>query len=645
MLNFFGNKNDAVMKKNSCILALSVLLFSVFSCNVADLDVLGPAGGEGYDFSLVVNSDATKTTLGADGKSLVWSAGDKVSLFYKYGSESDVKKLSLVSGEGTSSAAFSGTLKSDTPTVEYVVYPGLSSNDYSNTDYISDYPICVSIPCEQKTVAGNLPAMANLSVGRYAEGAVSLKCAASLLKFTLSSSEAASVSIIDHEGVGLAGASFLAVSGEGVVSYTSITTKIDNAKKDCAVVLKPASGATLAAGEYYAVVWPGTYNGLTFTFTDASGNVAVKSASNSLTLEAGHIYDLKTIDSGLSYSENLQKVLNLDFRLPEYIHDNSNSSASAWPFSSPAEPENPTSAAGVTFTCGGYDFSIESVGEGSAPTYDLGKRGLALAGIKATDYITLPAIEGMKIVRVDIVTYASSSAKRPNISIADENGAVLNAAGKSSAGLNKWNITGSELGKGGRLILNNDSELEVSRIGIIYEKPSSPSSGSVEKSYVFCDGNDKYQLFSTKISTSSKGYTAVGERFDVTDENDSSLEFSFFATGGLYLHSTAGLRSIGPAVGDYIILPAISGKKLSRVVLTFAGTNYMMEIGLKAVTDVTTPTFGNTLVSCDTSSTTQDFNLSGKTVEAGARYALVITGGTAPSNGIRMLSMVLTYSD
>ena len=72
------------------------------------------------------------------------------------------------------------------------------------------------------------------------------------------------------------------------------TLKLSSFKSEVKeVVLANEDGSNLTPGaSYYAVVWPGQHNGLTFTFTDENGLVCVKNLNKTVNCEVGKITEI-----------------------------------------------------------------------------------------------------------------------------------------------------------------------------------------------------------------------------------------------------------------------------------------------------------------------------------------------------------------
>jgi len=170
------------------------------------------------------------------------------------------------------------------------------------------------------------------------------------------------------------------------------------------------------------------------------------------------------------------------------------------------------------------------------------------------------------------------------------------------------------------------------------------STSILVKSYQFIVNSKWNNPFKQKISSSSTSLTSAGARYDVTDANDSTLEFSLFSTGGLYFNSSQGLRFSSPlTIGDYIMFPAISGKRLIKVEVENASSSgYYAPTVIKAVTNATTPTFGATLVTLANSGTTHVYDLSSTAIAAGQRCALIFNGASTKDQA-RIVSITLTF--
>lgn len=227
-------------------------------------------------------NELTKTVL-VDGNNIHWLPGDRISVSGANGA--------FVSTSETESAVttFSGTV----PLSEmyYAVYPYEVVNSWIGNTAI------VNLPSEQVAVKGTFADDLNISAAStsYSEMSLTFQNILGYTKFTINN---ASGSIKTVEVKTNGGES---ITGTASVSFDQTTGRavITPLAQSSAITL--SSDKSLEPGDYYVAMIPGTYkSGLTLTFTDTNGAVAVKSVTDELVLDAGVIQHIGTV-SGLAF--------------------------------------------------------------------------------------------------------------------------------------------------------------------------------------------------------------------------------------------------------------------------------------------------------------------------------------------------------
>ncbi|MCQ2138003.1 MAG: hypothetical protein MJY60_04790 [Bacteroidales bacterium] len=197
-----------MIRKHPCITALAAIVLASACQPFSSEDAPVPRrNGEAVRISATFEQQksATRTTLDSDGK-VLWSKGDEFALISAAGNE----RFSIISGEGTGSATFSGNAAGEGP--YYALYP------YSDDCSIQDGSLRFSLPQEQNTAPGTFgpgasPSLATL--GSLTEPAV-FKNLCGLLELNLcgSSLKLASVEICDLSGAPLWGDCEVALDGK-----------------------------------------------------------------------------------------------------------------------------------------------------------------------------------------------------------------------------------------------------------------------------------------------------------------------------------------------------------------------------------------------------------------------------------------------
>ena len=280
--------------KRSIIITMAVLSVAALSCTK---DVSNqPAPGKeqvamSFDATIgtptKVEIASSETAEGVTTHKLNWSVGDKIKVYSKNSDSHGIEFTTDISSP-SATASFEGTIEA--ADAYYAFYPGSVSAQW--VDYNSFFS--VNLPENQKpSEVSSLYAIAK------ADGSsLQFKHATGFVKFTIPDEYAdriAKVTFSGNDSEKLAGWLHLDPNNtannnfnEGYTTYSEIS-------------LSPSSGQTFAAGTYYLMSFPATFDkGITMRFTDAEGFVATKTSSNTTEIKAGGILDVGTM-SGLTF--------------------------------------------------------------------------------------------------------------------------------------------------------------------------------------------------------------------------------------------------------------------------------------------------------------------------------------------------------
>lgn len=262
---------DIIMKKYLfaafCLAALSL----AHSCRETGPEY--PSGGTRVEFH--AGSHAMTRTQLAEGNSVVWVAGDEISVFDAAGTNNRFS-----TGDSGQTATFAGTVNGEG--TYYALYP------YSDAASISGTVISSSLPPAQDAVAGGFASGLNPSVA-VDDGNNNLlfKNVCALVKFTIGAAVEAEVvraSLSGNDGEPLAGPISIDASSmnpAAVPDANFAETVIDLA------------GPMGSGGTFCFVVVPGSLSsGLTISLYDGSGNVWTRKGSSPVELTAGHVLNL-----------------------------------------------------------------------------------------------------------------------------------------------------------------------------------------------------------------------------------------------------------------------------------------------------------------------------------------------------------------
>ena len=268
------------MKKIIYLLAFAAL-FAACSKELAPAPV-APDSGNMVPVTFEASvSDMTRA--GLDGLSVVWSKDDKLAVFDGVASSYNV--FTLVSGEGTTTGVFTGSVSSGA-TDFYAVYPesaakGLKTGETTALELV--------LPDVQIIPSGaQVAPYALLAVSKAAEGKFQFHNVVSLAKVSITGDgvESFTLSAAD-KGVAPASVSFSPETGENTGAFTGLS------------YTARASDGTFAKGDYYLAVLPGDYVGINLSVANGSGR-AIKSSSNTASFKRSGCLNLGDLLSGLT---------------------------------------------------------------------------------------------------------------------------------------------------------------------------------------------------------------------------------------------------------------------------------------------------------------------------------------------------------
>lgn len=275
---------DAVMKYSKTTLVLAAL--AATACAV---EVLPETPAENqpevqlYPMTFTAGADdgsAPDTKVTLEGKSVLWSATDKIKVFD--GTSNALETFTITSGAGTTSASFSGSVADPSATTYYALYPYQESATFHSSLAITGSTtrknaIKATIPTEQIAVAGSMPSNAFLSMAASnSEGDFAFKNALSLVKFQIKDiynpSEIESISLSGNALEYIAGNVGLYLAGEGV--------NIDYIRGE-AESFVTLTGSFESGKDYFFAIRPVTFEkGITLTVKYKDGSCKYASSAN-----------------------------------------------------------------------------------------------------------------------------------------------------------------------------------------------------------------------------------------------------------------------------------------------------------------------------------------------------------------------------
>ena len=330
------------MKKSFILFAA---LAALFSCSKENAVSPETSSQETYSFSLTAlapnHGVDVRTTLVGDGdnKLVHWTNGDAIKLlFFAHRGETNNYSKFTSDGQVLVSQSTEPTAEETKFKIEKWSTSG-KKNIIDNRDFFKDMGIAVYpstaiawsekyqedwdsyfirsevsfvLPEEQTAVEGNFASGLNFSyapieldafLGKKATQPVAFKNACALIRLTMPETldkKVTSISLVSNSGGYLA--------GKGTVNLNAADNNISQfvVKEPFGVSISNGSGVTLscvdgfvAGAQYYAVVWPGSHDGLTITFTAEDGTIATKTTGEvDLTSSSIKGYNIKSLEFG-----------------------------------------------------------------------------------------------------------------------------------------------------------------------------------------------------------------------------------------------------------------------------------------------------------------------------------------------------------
>lgn len=256
------------MKKNLIILAGMAMLISAVSCSIEESKI-DPIPADPRVPMTFTAGEFTKTSLVPGDNTVLWSAGDAISIF----DGTSNNEFTLTEGAGSASAKFEGEAVPDQK--YYALYPYSASATFSGTAITS------SLPAEQQYVGATFDTMLNPSVAVADDNNnLAFNNVASVLQINVSGLQSKSVreiqisadkSLAGEYTVDMLGDAFSATASETEISGVRLLVNSADMETD------PNSDGSISC---YAVVLPGTYANLKISVIYSDNSYSEKSFEN-----------------------------------------------------------------------------------------------------------------------------------------------------------------------------------------------------------------------------------------------------------------------------------------------------------------------------------------------------------------------------
>ena len=214
--------------------------------------------------SASVEGDAVpKTTLGADFKTVRWSADDAIAVF-SGGNKYTSSGTEILEGTDSKRAKFTFSTLDAGASVSYAVYPASAAESAGSTT------VTVTVPNIQAATAGSFAPGAAVAVSKVSASTV-FRNVCGFLAFTINASDVRDIRIYANEPM----------TGTAEVNWNDGNITV-NSFKTFAYTGVELTGTFTSGVTYYAAVFPNTYHGLTFKLTHSDGFVSTYTSANEL---------------------------------------------------------------------------------------------------------------------------------------------------------------------------------------------------------------------------------------------------------------------------------------------------------------------------------------------------------------------------
>lgn len=287
------------MKIVNNLLAIAVFSCVAFSCQREPLQEKLNGQEEGWFLTFTAESGeddaATKTSLGEDESSILWSVGDKINVFYgtAFGGE-----FTSTNEEPVAKAEFEGTLTAFSGAVEggvganpfWAVYP------YSKDNMVKGDGVITSLPASQTAVSRTFMNGALLSVAKSEHLGLAFYNVCGGVKFSVTQSGIQQVALRGNNGEALAGRVSVKMNAEGRPEITEVEDPQTTIK------LTAPKGTYFEPGQmYYIVCLPVELTqGFTLTMMSES-KTGVYEHPDPVTVKRAVFGRLADVDSDVNY--------------------------------------------------------------------------------------------------------------------------------------------------------------------------------------------------------------------------------------------------------------------------------------------------------------------------------------------------------
>lgn len=313
--------------------------------------------------SVIANTDNNITKTALESLSVVWENKDAITVFDNSSASHTSNALDLA--ETSSNVTFSVPGMSSTDQVIAAVYPADDAASFDGTNIITTFP------SSQSAKDGSFGTGANVAVADVETvSGLQFKNVGGILALGITSDVADEITSVE-----ISANEMMAGPVKINAANQTVTANGDGSKS------VTINGTFVSGGKYYFAVLPGTYTGLTITFTRSNGMTATYTNSNTLTVSRNGNTSIGNISIAQT---KWQYVFNFTSPVVNWPTSSANSAVGSY-----------------TYGLGTDDF-VFSLSKNASGVYVNSYNGISYLMVTSSEFIGLPAISGKKLTKVGI---------------------------------------------------------------------------------------------------------------------------------------------------------------------------------------------------------------------------------------------------
>lgn len=265
-------------------LLISLFALAVVSCTEETRETVQEPVADLCEMELKALPEGIETRTMLQGKSVVWSSSDEISLFDGSGN----RKFSVQTINADGSAVFKGEAAPGAA-VYYATYP------YDAAHYLTGDGTSLRTgfySAQTASAPDSFDNGFNTAVAVVRGGNLSFYNLGGLIRFTLTGNNVMKATLTAHDGGTVGGVYFVSFTPEGAIASSTLASSRET------MTLRPSSGETFSAGNYYFCVSARTYSGgIQLALETIEGETISVGTNADVVVERSKITSIGTVDT------------------------------------------------------------------------------------------------------------------------------------------------------------------------------------------------------------------------------------------------------------------------------------------------------------------------------------------------------------